>query len=182
VDASLLVVDFMARGAFGLNAGAFHPIISCLTRKKNMERSWRLIEIMAELGISPDITTLNYLLTAYCFKGDLAAASGVVKRIEEEGLGVGSRPYDVPVLDACEEGKVGGVGGVEEDGVPVLYSTRAHVINALLKQGDHDQALKFVMICGGKEEGLDSENFRILGSKLIEFERFKEAKLVLEDM
>ncbi|KAG6764368.1 hypothetical protein POTOM_031834 [Populus tomentosa] len=107
-----------------------------------MERSWRLIEIMAELGISPDRMTLNYLLTAYCFKGDLTAASGVVKRIEEEGLGVDSRAYDVPVLDA----------------------------------------FKFVMICGGKEEGLDSENFRIWGSKLIEFERFKEAKLVLEEM
>lgn len=53
---------------------------------------------------------------------------------------------------------------------------------ALLKQGYHDQAVKFIMICGGKEEGLDSENFRILGSKLIEFERFKEAKLVLEEM
>ena len=56
------------------------------------------------------------------------------------------------------------------------------MINALLKQGYHDLAVKFVMICGGKEEGLDSENFKILGSKLIEFERFKEAKLVLEEM
>ena len=108
MDASILVVDFMARGAFGLNAGAFHPIISCLTRKKNMERSWSLIEIMAELGISPDRTTLNYLLTAYCFKGDLTAASGVVKRIEDEVLGVDSRAYDVPVLDACKKGKVEG--------------------------------------------------------------------------
>ncbi|XP_011024995.1 PREDICTED: pentatricopeptide repeat-containing protein At2g40240, mitochondrial-like [Populus euphratica] len=80
----------------------------CLTRKKNMERSWRLIEIMAEPGILPDITTLNYLLTAYCFKGDLTAANGVVKRIEEEGLGVDSRAYDVPVLDACKEGKMEG--------------------------------------------------------------------------
>lgn len=108
MDESLLVVDFMARGAFGLNAGAFHPIISCLARKNNMERSWRLIEIMAELGISPDRTTLNYLLTAYCFKGDLTAASGVVKRIEDEVLGVDSRAYDVPVLDACKKGKVEG--------------------------------------------------------------------------
>lgn len=64
----------------------------------------------------------------------------------------------------------------------MLYLTRAHVIKALLKQGYHDQAVKFVMICGGKEEGLDSENFRILESKFIEFERFKEAKLVLEEM
>jgi large subunit ribosomal protein L45 len=177
VDESLLVVDFMARGAFGLNAGAFHPIISCLARKNNMERSWRLIEIMAELGISPDRTTLNYLLTAYCFKGDLTAASGVVKRIEDEVLGVDSRAYDVPVLDACKKGKV--------EGALVVMECRCcirHVINALLKQGYHDQAVKFVMVCGGKEEGLDSENFRILGSKLIEFERFKEAKLVLEEM
>ncbi|KAL3582354.1 hypothetical protein D5086_016686 [Populus alba] len=74
-----------------------------------MERSWRLIEIMADLGISPDRTTLNYLLTAYCFKGDLTAASGVVKRIEEEGLGVDSRAYDMPLLDACKKGKVEGV-------------------------------------------------------------------------
>lgn len=64
----------------------------------------------------------------------------------------------------------------------MLYLTRAHVIKALLKQGYRDQAVKFVMICGGKEEGLDRENFRILRSKLIEFERFKEAKLVLEEM
>ncbi|CAK7326885.1 unnamed protein product [Dovyalis caffra] len=186
VDESLNVVDFMARGKFGLNAGTFHPIICCLTRKKNMERSWRLIEIMRELGVLPDITSLNYLLTAYCFKGDLTAASGVMKRIEEEGLCVDSRTHDALVLGACKTGKVEGalvvLRRMEDDGVPVLYSTHAHVINALLKQGYYDQAVKFVLICGGKEKGLDTENFGILGSKLIKLERLKEAKFVLEEM
>jgi large subunit ribosomal protein L45 len=31
-----------------------------------------------------------------------------VKRIEDEVLGVDSRAYDVPVLDACKKGKVEG--------------------------------------------------------------------------
>lgn len=176
----------MVQSDHGVNACTFHPILNVLTRKRKMEEAWRVMTIMRESGVSPDVTAYNYLLTAYCFTGNLEAAVGVLTEMEEEGMAADARTYDALVLGACKAGKVEGAMVVlrrmEDDGVPILYSTHAHVINGLLKLGYYAQAVEFVMICGGKDKKLDEESFGILGSRLINLKRFEEAKLVLKEM
>ncbi|KAL9421714.1 hypothetical protein AB3S75_034062 [Citrus x aurantiifolia] len=174
IDEALRVVDIMAEGGFGLSAITFHPILSVLTRGKRMEEAWRLMEVMTEIRVSPDLTAYNYLLTAYCFKGNLTATSGVLKKMEEEKLGADARTYDALVLGACRAGRVEEafvlLRRMVDDGQSVLYSTYAHVMGALLRLGYYAQAVKFVMVCGGRDIKLDTELFGSLGSKLIGLE------------
>ncbi|KAF2307161.1 hypothetical protein GH714_025207 [Hevea brasiliensis] len=154
IEESLHIVDIMAHRQYGLSACSFHPILSSLTRKKKMEVAWKVMEMMRAVGVLPDLTAFNYLLTAYCYNGNLMAATKVMKRIEEERLGADARTYDALVLGACRVGKVEG---------------------ALV-------AIKFVMIYAGRDTILDTETFGILASKLIKLERLEQAKLVLEEM
>uniref|UniRef100_A0A2P2Q5D6 Pentatricopeptide repeat-containing protein At3g56030 n=1 Tax=Rhizophora mucronata TaxID=61149 RepID=A0A2P2Q5D6_RHIMU len=186
IEESLRVVDFMARGPCRLTAITFHPILNCLTRKNKVEDAWRVIDKMRQLGASPDLTAFNYLLTAHCVNGKLAAACEIVKRIEEEGMRANSRTYDALVLGACRTGKVEGalvlLRSMEDDGLPALYSTHMHVINALLKLGYYDQAVKFVRAYAGRDNGLDTENYGVLAMKLINLKKLDRAKVVLEEM
>lgn len=185
-DEALRVAEQMLRQGYGANACTFHPILNALTRKKTMDEAWRVIDLMRENRISPDLTAYNYLLTAYCFVGDLTSAAGLLTRLAEEGLGADSRTYDALVLGACRVGNVEGalvvLRRMEDDGVPVLYSTHVHVISGLLKLGYYAQAVEFVMSYGGRDEGLDTESFGILASRLINLKRFDDAKLVLKEM
>lgn len=186
IDEALRVVDIMAEGGFGLSAITFHPILSVLTRGKRMEEAWGLMEVMKEIRVSPDLTAYNYLLTAYCFKGNLTATSGVLKKMEEEKLGADARTYDALVLGACRAGRVEEafvlLRRMVDDGQSVLYSTYAHVMGALLRLGYYALAVKFVMVCGGRDIKLDTELFGSLGSKLIGLERFNEANFILTEM
>ncbi|XP_059627952.1 pentatricopeptide repeat-containing protein At3g56030, mitochondrial-like [Cornus florida] len=186
-DEARRVMETVVRERYGANATTFHPILNALTKKKNMEDAWRLMEFMKENGISPDLTAYNSLLTAYCFVGDLTSAAGVLTKMEvEEGMEADSRTYDALVLGACRAGRVEGalvvLRRMEDDGLPPMYSTHAHVINALLKLGYYAQAIEFVMIYGGRDKGLDTESFGLLAYRLMNLKRFDEAKLVLEEM
>ncbi|XP_052189221.1 pentatricopeptide repeat-containing protein At3g56030, mitochondrial [Diospyros lotus] len=186
-ELALDVVDGMVRDGHGANACTFHPILNALSRKKRMDEAWRVLDLMKENRIPPDRTAYNYLLTAYCCAGDLSSAAGLLTRMaEEEGLEADARTYDALVLGACKAGKVEGaivvLRRMEDDGVPPLYSTHAHVVGGLLKMGFYSQAVEFVMSYAGRDRGLDTENFGLLSSRLIDLKRFDEARLVLKEM
>nr|DAD23174.1 TPA_asm: hypothetical protein HUJ06_024637 [Nelumbo nucifera] len=53
---------------------------------------------MKDNGITPDVTSYNYMLTVLCVAGDLEATTGVLSL--EEGLEVDPRTYDAMVLRA----------------------------------------------------------------------------------
>lgn len=184
-DALRLAEEMILRN-YGANAVTFHPILNALTKKKQVEEGWRVVEFMRENKIPLDVTAYNYILTAYCCVGDLTSAAGMLTRMVEEGLGADTRTYDALVLGACKAGKVDSAMVVlrrmADDGVPVLYSTHVHVINALLKLGYYEQAVEFVMSYAGRERRLDTENFGILANRLIEMKRVDEAKVVVKEM
>lgn len=186
-DESLRVIDKMSQlGGYGLNAASFHPIVCALTRKKKMGDAWRVVDKMRGAGFLPDVTTYNYFLTAYCFEGKLMMARAVVKKIEEEGLVADSRTYDALVLGACKAGRVEGAMALLRNmmcsGYHVMYSTYSHVINAMLKQGYYDQAVRFVMCYAGRDAMLDIESFGVLANKLVGLGRKGEAMVVLNEM
>lgn len=141
---------------------------------------------MARLNLRLDLTAHNIFLGAHCFAGDIDAAAGVLKEMEEEGLGADARTFDALVLGACRAGKVEGamvlVRRMVDDGVPMLYSTHMYVIEALLKMGCYEQAVRYVKGFSGKDRVLDSEIFGCLGIKLVRLRRFEEAMLVLSEM
>ncbi|KAA8539556.1 hypothetical protein F0562_026248 [Nyssa sinensis] len=105
-DQALRLVETMIREGYGANAATFHPILNALTRKRKMEEAWQVIELTRENDIPPDLTAYNYLLTAYCFVGDLTSAAGVLTRMAQEGMEGDTRTYDALVLGACRAGKV----------------------------------------------------------------------------
>ncbi|KAM1269299.1 hypothetical protein PS1_001464 [Malus domestica] len=186
VDEALRVVDFMARGDYGLNACTFHPILNVVTRKKRMDDAWGVVDLMRRVGAPPDVPAFNYLLMAYCFSGDLEATAGVLTRMEEEGMRADTRTYDALVLGACKAGKVEGalvlIRRMVDDEVPALLSTHVYVIDSLLGKGFYSQAVKFVRSFSGRDTWLDTESFGSLAKKLIKLRRLKEAKLVFEEM
>jgi pentatricopeptide repeat protein len=186
IDESLRVVHTMAREGFGLNVCSFHTILNALTRKKEMGRAWGVMKLMREYQIPPDLTAYNYFLSAYCFVRDLTSATEVLTKMVEEGVKADTRTYDALVLGACKAGKVEGalvvLRSMVDDGLPVLLSTHMYVVKALLRLGYYAQAVEFVRIFAGRETWLDTHSFGCLASKLIELERFDEAKLVLEEM
>ncbi|XP_062156212.1 pentatricopeptide repeat-containing protein At3g56030, mitochondrial-like [Alnus glutinosa] len=186
IDESLRVVHTMAREGFGLNVCSFHTILNALTRKKEMERAWGVMKLMREYQIPPDLTAYNYFLSAHCFVRDLTSATDVLTKMVEEGVKADTRTYDALVLGACKAGKVEGalvvLRSMVDDGLPVLLSTHMYVVKALLRLGYYAQAIEFVRIFAGRETWLDTHSFGCLASKLIELERFDEAKLVLEEM
>ncbi|CAK9135807.1 unnamed protein product [Ilex paraguariensis] len=185
-DEALRLADIMVKNDYGANACTFHPILNALTRQKRMDEAWRVMELIRENGITPDVTAYNYLLTAYCFAGDVMSAARVLTRMVEEGMEADTRTYDALVLGACRADKVEGALVVLRrmviDGVPALYSTHAHVIGSLLKLGHYAQAVELVMSYGGRDKGLDTENFGLLANRLINLRRFDDAKFVLEEM
>ncbi|KAJ7963942.1 Pentatricopeptide repeat-containing protein [Quillaja saponaria] len=185
-DESLRVVEAMARSHGGLNACTFHPILNSLTKKKNIDEAWRVIDLMRSLNVSPDVTAYNYFLMAECTLGNITTAAEILVKMEEEGMRADTRTYDALVVGACAVGKVRGalvlLSRMVDDGVPVLFSTHAYVINALLKCGYYAQAVKFVMCYSGIDTLLETESFGVLANRLIKLNRFEEAKLVLNEM
>lgn len=142
---------------------------------------------MREIGIKPDTTAYNYLLTAFCSKGEVISAADLVgKMVGEEGLKGDTRTYDALVLGACRAGKVDGAVAVVraalDDGVRLMYCTYGHVIKGMLEEGYHAQAVKFVKSFAGWDRGVDMENFEVLSNGLLKLERFEDAKMVVEEM
>ncbi|KAK3042129.1 hypothetical protein RJ639_001831 [Escallonia herrerae] len=186
-DEALRVADAMTAAGCGINASTFHPMLQALTTKKEIDRAWRVVDRMRENNVSPDLTGYNYFLTSYCFVGDLTSAAGLLTKMREEGMEGNARTYDALVLGACRTGKLDGALRVLrrtlELKVPLLYCTYAHVIGTMVRLGYYAQAVEFVkVVCGGREKGLDSANFGLLASRLIDKNKFDEAVVVLEEM
>lgn len=187
VDDSLRVVGVMLSGdACKVNAVTLHPIINQLTRMKELDRAWRVVEEMRGKGIPPDLTMYNYFLTAHAAAGDLSETVKMLERMDDEGMGADTRAYDAMVLAACRagrpEGAVAVIRRMVEEGVPALYSTHVHVIKTLLRQRRNLEATEFVRAFAGKDKNLDSENFGILAHELMKRKQFKEATSILEEM
>ncbi|KAK1414195.1 hypothetical protein QVD17_29936 [Tagetes erecta] len=187
VDEALTVAeDATAGGKNAADASTFHPIISFLTRKKNFDHAWRVIEVMKAKNIARDVTCYNFFLTAYSVAGDLRSNVEVLKTMVHEGLKADARTYDALVLGACKAGKIDGAIAILrrmlEDGVKAMYATYAHVIGSLVKLGYCEQAVKFVMSYSGKDKKLDSHNFGLLATRLMALEKEDEVKYVLEEM
>ncbi|CAB87857.1 putative protein [Arabidopsis thaliana] len=189
IDDALVLINDMAIGEFGLSTCVFHPILNTLTKKNRIEEAWRVVELMRSHAIPVDVTSYNYFLTSHCYDGDVAEASRVLRKMEEEEEGVMSpdtRTYDALVLGACKSGRVEAAMAIlrrmEEEGLSVLYATHAHVIGEMVESGYYALSVEFVMAYAGKDKRLDEENLGSLASKLIKRKRFKEAKMVLKEM
>ncbi|RDX70867.1 Pentatricopeptide repeat-containing protein, mitochondrial, partial [Mucuna pruriens] len=186
-DDALSVIDSAARGGVcAPTACTFHPVLNLLTRKKSFDHARRVVDLMAELGVRPDLTAHNIFLMAYCVAGDLNSAVGVLRRMEAEGVAVDARTFDALVLGACRAGKVEGAMVVlrrmVDDGVPMLYSTHMYVIGALLKMKCYEHAVRYVRGFVGKDKLLDAELLGCLASKFVNLKRVKEAMPILEEM
>ncbi|PIA63033.1 hypothetical protein AQUCO_00200809v1 [Aquilegia coerulea] len=186
IDEALRVIDTMIEKEIGVKACTFHPLLNTLTREKCFEEAWLVLDKMREIGIPVDIMAYNHILTAHCVKGDLVEAARVMEKILEDGLKEDSKTYDALVMGACRAGKVEGalvlLRKMEESGLPALYSTHAHVIKSLVGMGCFAQGVEFVKAFGGRNKGLDTENFGYLLSCLVRRKRVEEAKLVFEEM
>lgn len=161
----------MVNKKVGATSVTFHPILSVLTRRKEMEAAWRVVEVMRVLKVKRDITALNYILTAYCCVGDLAAAADVLVKMEEEGVNADVRTYDSLVLGACKARKLEVtlrvIRRMAENGKPAMHSTHWHVIKEMVRSGYVAQAAEYVMTFAGRDRRLDAENFEFLANRLI---------------
>ncbi|XP_010427409.1 PREDICTED: pentatricopeptide repeat-containing protein At3g56030-like [Camelina sativa] len=190
IDDALILIKDMAIGNFELSTSTFHPILNTLTKKNKIEEAWRVVKLMRSHGVPMDVTSYNYFLTSHCYDGDVAEASKVLRKMEEDEEGKvispDTRTYDALVLGACKSGKVEAAMAIlrrmEEEGLPVLYATHAHVIGVMVESGYYALSVEFVMAYAGKDKRLDEENLGSLASKLIKRKRFNEAKLVLKEM
>ncbi|EOA25378.1 hypothetical protein CARUB_v10018709mg [Capsella rubella] len=189
IDDALILINDMAIGKFELSTSTFHPILNTLTKKNKIEKAWRVVELMRSQELSMDVTSYNYFLTSHCYDGDVAEASKVLRKMEEEEgrvMSPDTRTYDALVLGACKSGKVEAAMAIlrrmDEQGLPVLYATHAHVIGVMVESGYYTLSVEFVMAYAGKDKRLDEENLGSLASKLIKRKRFNEAKLVLKEM
>ncbi|EXC04708.1 hypothetical protein L484_009901 [Morus notabilis] len=186
IDESRLVIEAMAPANCGLDARTFHPVIKGLTRKNQVDVAWRVVDVMRERGVSPDTEIYNRFLTMHCGAGDVEAAAAVLERMVKVGLKPNGRTCDALVMGACRAGKVEGalvlLRRMEDDGVPMLLSTRLYVVDALLSLGYYDQAVRFVRVYGGRDTWLDAESFGCLAIRLVKLNRTDEARMVLEEM
>ncbi|XP_076953484.1 pentatricopeptide repeat-containing protein At2g40240, mitochondrial-like [Bidens hawaiensis] len=185
IDSALHVAE-TAAGKHAADASTFHPILSFVTRKKNFDLAWRVVEVMKANNVARDVTCYNFLLTSYSVAGDLKSTAGVLRIMETKGVRADARTYDALVLGACKAGKVDGAIGIMvrmvEEGVGALYATYAHVIGSLVKLGYCAQAVEFVVGYSGKDKKLDSHNFGLLASRLMGVKKMDEVKYVLEEM
>ncbi|PHT37282.1 hypothetical protein CQW23_24982 [Capsicum baccatum] len=187
ISEAMRVAETMAKSeGHGPNNVTFHPIINALTKKEEFEAAWRVIDVMKSIGIAPDLTSYNFMLTGYCFAGNVASAAGVVAKMEEEELGADTRTYDALVLGACRAGKLDAalalLRRMLDDGVSPLYCTHAHIIGAFLRYNYYEQAIEFVRSYAGRDTKLDAENFGILATRLISRSKFEEAKELVKEM
>ncbi|KAL8155295.1 pentatricopeptide repeat-containing protein At3g56030, mitochondrial-like [Apium graveolens] len=182
---ALRVAQIMVSDNVGANAMSFHPILNYMSRKNNGE-AVGVLKMMRGMKVFPDVTSYNYVLTAYCCDGRLEEAVKVVDEMDENGIVYDSRTYDALLLGACKAKRVDGglvlLRRMVDEGMSTLYSTHIHVINALLKMGYYGQAVEFVLIYAGTDKALDHECFGVLARRLITLKKFDEAKLVLEEM
>lgn len=186
ISEAMRVAETMVSKEHGANNVTFHPIINALTKKDEFDEAWGVMAVMKSCGIAPDLTTYNYLLTGYCFAGNVASAAAVLAKIEEEDLGADTRTYDTLVLGACRAGKLDAalevVRRMLDDGVSPLYCTHAHIIQAFLKYNYYEQAVEFIRSYAGRDTKLDAENFGILATRLITRSKFEEAKELVKEM
>ncbi|XP_058111270.1 pentatricopeptide repeat-containing protein At2g40240, mitochondrial [Magnolia sinica] len=180
------VLDEMLKRRLGANACTFYPLISSLSRKKQMADVSDLLDLMRGEGIPPDTTCHNYMLSALCHIGDLPAAAQTLNSMLGEGLEADSLTFDALVLGACRLGRFDGavalVRRMEEEGVRGMYSTYAHVIRGMLSIGGYAEAVEFVRRVGGRDGRLDGENYGVLGRGLVWKGRWDEVRIVVREM
>ncbi|KAK4343584.1 hypothetical protein RND71_036678 [Anisodus tanguticus] len=176
-EATRVAEAVVSEGHAAANNAAFHPIINALM-KEEFDESWRVMDVMKSYGVNPDLNTYNYVLTGYCFIGNVTSSADVLARIEKEELGADTRTYDALVLGACRSGKLDAalVRRMLDDGVSLLYCTHVHIIGPVLKYNYYEQAVEFVRSYAGRYVKLDAENYGILATRLITRSRFEEAK------
>ncbi|XP_073131109.1 pentatricopeptide repeat-containing protein At2g40240, mitochondrial-like [Henckelia pumila] len=183
---ALRVAETMANKNYGATSVTFHPILSVLTRRKEMEAAWRVVEVMRVLKVKRDVTALNYILTAYCCAGELAAAADVLVKLEEEGVNADARTYDALVLGACKARKLEValrvIRRMAENGKAAMHSTHGHVVKEMVRCGYVAQAAEYVKIFAGRDRRLDAENFEFLASGLIKVKRIDEAESFVQEM
>lgn len=176
----------MARNNNGATAITFFPIINALAKKRNMSAAWRVVEVMRACNVWPNLTAFNYILTAYCCVGDVAAAADVLVKMEAEGMKGDAVTYDALVLGACRAGKVEEALVVMhrtvEEGVPALFSSYTHIIKEMVDCGYYTQASELVRIFAGTNEKLDVELFGFVARRLKKLKRVAESKAVVEEM
>ncbi|CAN4085154.1 unnamed protein product [Withania somnifera] len=186
ISEAMHVAETMVSKGHGANIVTFNPIINALTKKQEFDQTWGVMEVIKSCQITPDLTTYNFLLTGYCFAGNVASAASVLAKMEEEDLGADTRTYDALVLGACRAGKLDAALAVVrrmlDDGVSPLYCTYAHIIGAFLKYNYYEQAVEFVRSYAGIDTKLDAENFGVLATRLITRSKFKEAKELVKEM
>ncbi|KAJ8438622.1 hypothetical protein Cgig2_017960 [Carnegiea gigantea] len=154
VKDALQVLDKMRQRKLEINAYSYHPVLNALTSKKDVEGALRVLEGMKAIGINPDTTSYNYILTAYCVQGEAIEAGDLLEMmLGEKGVKADARTYDAMVLGACRAGKVEGA-----------------------------LAMKFVMSFAGRERGADKENLELLGNGFLKLGRFEDAKRVAGEM
>ncbi|PWA61754.1 tetratricopeptide repeat (TPR)-like superfamily protein [Artemisia annua] len=185
VDQALTTAE-LAADESAADVTTFHPILSVLTRRKDFERAWRVVDVIKAKKIPRDVMCYNFFLTAYAFTGNLRPCVDVLRKMAEEGLKADARTYDALVLGACKQGKMGGaiviMRKMVESGVEPIYATYAHVIGGMVKLGLYTQAVKFVMSFAGKDKKLDSHNFGLLAVRLMAKKQTDEAESVMEEM
>ncbi|XP_075484578.1 pentatricopeptide repeat-containing protein At3g56030, mitochondrial [Primulina tabacum] len=183
---ALRVAETMVSKNYGATSVTFHPILNALTRRKEVKAGWRVLEVMRVLKVKPDITALNYILTAYCCQGDLAAAADVLVKLEEEGLNADARTYDALVLGACKARKLEValrlMRRMVENGKPAMYSTHGHIIKEMVRSGYSAQAADYVKTFAGTVRRLDAENFKFLANCLVKVKRIADADSIVEEM
>uniref|UniRef100_A0A7N0ZUP2 PROP1-like PPR domain-containing protein n=1 Tax=Kalanchoe fedtschenkoi TaxID=63787 RepID=A0A7N0ZUP2_KALFE len=186
VREAMKLADAMVAGDYGADSRSYYPILRALVKKKMMKEAWDVMDGMRRNRISPDLMSYNEFLTAYCYIGDLNSAVDVLRKIDDAGFQADARTYDAMVLGACKTGKVESalrvIRRMIDDGVSPLYSTYGHIICGMLRLGFYQQAVDFVVSCGGVDTSLDTESFGILAARLIRSKRVEEANFVLKEM
>ncbi|KAH6777776.1 hypothetical protein C2S52_006896 [Perilla frutescens var. hirtella] len=185
-DDALRVAETMARRKYGATALTFIPIINALAKRKEMAVAWGVVDAMRACGVRPTSTAYHYILTAYCFVGDVVSAADTVEKMEAEGMDADAVTYDALVLGACRAGMVevalAVLGRAVENGVAALFSTYTHIIFEMVYRGFNEQAAEFVRVFAGKNEKLDVEIYGFLARRLKIKKRIAEAKSVVKEM
>ncbi|RYR67590.1 pentatricopeptide repeat-containing protein At3g56030, mitochondrial-like [Arachis hypogaea] len=97
VDDALHAIEYMARtnvGGCRPNTTTFYPVLNILTRQKAIDHARRMVDFMSTLGVNLDLTGHNYFLIAHYYAGDMVAVAGVLKKMEEDGIGADTREKD----------------------------------------------------------------------------------------
>jgi len=164
VNAALMVLKSMSSVDCAPRMSTYRPLIQVYCQNNRMDKVQEVFEMMK--NCPQDSICYHIVLSALCNRKLFAEAVEFLRRMVNMGCKPDAVTYDIMIRAACNLGRIQSAlhlfDSLKEEGITPLYFTYSHILEGLFQIRGFDGAHSFLIQHSGKDQKLDSSNYKHL--------------------